>query len=318
MRVNLNKTLISIAFFMLPLTSLIAKTDTITNGKQVIKVDYSYKFNRSELQQTEQWLKDVTDSLLMVYGEWPKDEFEIIVKSTHRGRGPVPWGQVNRDDPNRVSLFINPDYGFDAVSDDWTAYHELSHLLIPYRGYGDLWISEGLASYYQNIIQARSGMLNERQFWNKLISGFERGKRQTNYSHLKLSKVSDNMRRYRNHMRVYWSGVLFWLTADLEIREQSNNKQSLDSLLKQLKYCCEKRDMSSTSIMRKLDQLYGGKTFTPLFYKFRNSYKIPDYQPILKSMGIEKSNRWSRLRINKNARLANLSEQIFLGNLQKK
>ena len=317
MIIHFSKLLISLVFLILPLSSSNATTDTITNGKQKIKVDYSYKFNRSELQQTEHWLKNVTDSLLMVYGEWPKDEFEIIVKSTNRGRGPVPWGQVNRDDPDRVSLYINPEYGFDAVAEDWTAYHELSHLLIPYRGYGDLWISEGLASYYQNIIQARSGKFNEKQFWNKLISGFERGRKQNNYSHLKLSKVSDNMRRYRNHMRVHWSGVLFWLTADSEIREQSNNKQSLDSLLKQLKNCCEKRDMSSVSIMRKLDQLYGCKVFTPLFYEFRNSYQIPDYQPLLKTMGIEKNNRWSRLQINKNARLANISEQIFLGNMQK-
>ncbi len=309
-------TLLSLIIVFLVTDNVAAKTKTLTNGKQSITIDYSHKLNYSEQLQTHYWLQDVTDSLLMVYGEWPKDEFEIKVSTTTRGSGPVPWGQVNRDQPDRVSLFINPEYGFDAVAEDWTVYHELSHLLIPYQGFGDLWISEGLASYYQNILQARSGKLNQEEFWMKLISGFERGQKQTNWSTIRLSKVSDNMRRYRNFMRVHWSGVLFWLTADINIREASNNKHSLDSLLKQLKNCCEQRAMSSRSIMHKLDELYGSKVFTPLFYEFRNSYRMPEYQTILRKIGIDKKTRRSKLVINKEAKLANLGEQIFQGTMK--
>ena len=36
---------------------------------------------------------------------------------------------------------------------DWTASHEFAHLLLPYVS--DKWVSEGVASYYQNVLQAR-------------------------------------------------------------------------------------------------------------------------------------------------------------------
>ena len=58
---------------------------------------------------------------------------------------------------------VNPESSMQEITNDWTAFHELSHLLIPYRGHGDLWFSEGLATYYQNIIQARAGVLSEAE-----------------------------------------------------------------------------------------------------------------------------------------------------------
>ncbi len=40
---------------------------------------------------------------------------------------------------------------------DWTATHEFSHLLLPRISWRQKWISEGFASYYQNVLMARAG-----------------------------------------------------------------------------------------------------------------------------------------------------------------
>ncbi len=305
--------LISIQMVIFQAT-LQAKTLTLKNNNQSIQIQYTHKLNDAELQQTQRWLKTVTDALLTVYGEWPKNTFEIDITTTHVSSGPVPWGMVKRGNPDKVSLVINPDYGFKAVEKDWTAYHELSHLLIPYRGYGDLWISEGLASYYQNIIQARSGKFNENKFWMKLIEGFERGRQQKNWSTVKLSKLSGNMRRYRNYMRVHWSGVLFWLSADVKLRENSNNIKSLDRALRQLKNCCEDKQMSARDIMLKLDDITEENIFTPLFYEFRNSFAVPEYRSLLKKMGIEKKPDTASLLFNNDASFSIFRKSIFNGN----
>ncbi|HFB66609.1 MAG TPA: hypothetical protein ENJ60_13825 [Aeromonadales bacterium] len=291
---------------------LLAKTESIVNGNQKITIRYASELNSFEQQKTKKWLQNVTDSLLMIYQKWPKDKFEINVRVTARGRGPVPWGQVERDNTDKVTLYINPDYGFDAIEDDWTVYHELSHLLLPYRGYGDLWISEGLASYYQNILQARSGRLNEKQFWDNIISGFERGKDQSRWSEVSLSTISDNMRRYKEFMRVHWSGVLFWLQADVKLRTVSQNRQSLDTLLQKLKICCENTEMSAREIMSKLDKLSGYKIFLTSFNKFRKSYKMPDYMPLIKHLGVQKNNKL--IEKNEQAESADIAKKIFTGN----
>ncbi|VAW80164.1 hypothetical protein MNBD_GAMMA13-1500, partial [hydrothermal vent metagenome] len=198
--------------------------DSITHKNQYINVQYEPTLTRAERQQTYTWLQQVSNALLTVYGVWPKDIFNIKIQHSSNRDSPVPWGQVNRGNPNTIALTINPDFDLRDFSQDWTAYHELSHLFIPYQGHGDLWFSEGLASYYQNIIQARSGLLSEVGLWGNLANGFARGRQQNTYSHLPLAEISDHMGRYRNFMRVHWTGVHYWLTADMVLRQQSQNK----------------------------------------------------------------------------------------------
>ena len=206
-------------------------------------------------------------------------------------------------------LVINPRHGYDVLVNDWTAFHELSHLLIPYRGHGNIWFSEGLATYYQNIIQARSGLLDETEMWTKIAAGFERGKKQQRWNHINLSQVSDRMRENRQFMRVYWSGVLYWLHADIELRQQ--NKGSLDDALERLKTCCESHSMSAKGIARKLDILTRANVFIPLFDEYSTSYQIPNYQTILTDLGIQASKWGLGIELHNDAPLANIRKKIY-------
>lgn len=273
-------------FLSLIAASALTHSDLIKHADQQIHIQYTSSLDKAESQQTYRWLQQVTGALLTVYGAWPKDTFNIAIQRSSSRHSPVPWGQVTRGNPDTVTLVINPEFNLQEITDDWTAFHELSHLLIPYRGHGDLWFSEGLASYYQNIIQARSGLLSETDLWQKLASGFARGHKQNSWSQVDLVKISDNMRRYRSFMRVHWSGVHYWLTADIKLRQQSQNKMTLDTLLKQLKDCCEHKSMSAAAIARKLDRLAKTDIFKPLFDEYRASHAMPDYQRVLSDLGV--------------------------------
>ena len=87
------------------------------------------------------------------------------------GSDPIPWAQVHRSEVDRVEFLTSPGATYADLKRAWTGYHELAHLLIPYRGWGDSWFSEGLATYYQNVLQARAGVLDEQQMWQKLYEG---------------------------------------------------------------------------------------------------------------------------------------------------
>jgi hypothetical protein len=263
-----------------------ARSDSIMHSDQLIHIQYAATLEKAKHQQTYLWLQQVAEALLTVYGEWPKDKFNITVQSSSSRHSPVPWGQVTRGEPDTVLLVVNSESDFKEITSDWTAFHELSHLLIPYSGHGDMWFSEGLATYYQNIIQARIGLLSETGLWDKLASGFERGRKQNQLSHLNLTEISDNMRKYRNFMRVHWSGVHYWLTADIKLRQQSQNKTTLDSLLKQLKACCQHSSMSAAAIAEQLDLIADVDLFKPLFDEYRDSLAMPDYEPVLAALGV--------------------------------
>ena len=150
-----------------------------------------------------------------------------------------------------------------------------------------MWLSEGLASYYQNIIQARSGRFDAMEMWRRIVAGFERGQKQQHWRQLSLTEVSDRMRETRQFMRIHWSGVLYWLTADVTLRKDHNT--NLDQALKQLKGCCENTKMSAREIVHKLDELTGTQVFSPLFQRFAESKAMPDYTFLLADLGVVNS-----------------------------
>lgn len=304
-------------------TVLIASTeahsDSLSNANQRIDIEYTSPLDSNKRQQLKLWLKHVSDALLTVYGAWPKDRFDITIEHGGAGSGSaVPWGQVQRGTPDKVLLVVNPESSIQDITADWTAFHEFSHLLIPYSGSGDGWLSEGLATYYQNIIQARSGVLSETGLWNKLASGFERGREEKHWSQKDLTEISDNMGKYRSFMRVHWSGVHYWLTADIALRQQSQNKITLDKLLERLKTCCQHKSMSATEIVEQLDLLAGREIFKPLFVKYRASHAMPDYQPTLTSLGVifDPQSHKPGLSLTANAPDAEIRKSIYKGNGQ--
>lgn len=263
-------------------------------------------------------LIEYSDALRTVYGELPREKMNISVKTDTDNSNPVPCGQVTMSTLDEVFSVINPDACFKQVSSDWTAFHKLSHRLIPYKGYGNLWFSEGLATCYQNIIQARAGLMSETRLWNKLVSGFERGRQQNNLPHLDLVEISNNMHKYRNFMRVHWSGVHYWLSADIKLRQLSQNKQSLDTVLNQLKDCGQNQSLSAEEISKKFDELVrvnqpDVNIFKPAFDKYKASHATTDPAPLLVSLGVNYNHK-DALILSTVALNADIRKRIFIGN----
>lgn len=277
-------------------------------------IEFASNIPNHKKPMLEAWVRHAKKSLRLIYGTLPVNNFKTIIKASNRGKSTVPWGEVNRHYPPEVTLIVNINSNLDALKSDWTIYHEFSHLLIPYDAGDSRWFSEGLASYYQNVTQARVGMFDEQTMWQKLYRGFERGNKQQNYRHQKLSHVSDNIAQNRNYMRIYWSGALYWLQADIALRKRAKNTgkpYSLDTALKQLQSCCFDTYLSTPEIVKKLDKLSESKIFSTLLVEFSSSYAIPDYLKLLRSLGVETKN--AHVTLNNNAPLSSLRADIFSG-----
>lgn len=188
---------------------------------RLLEIELSQQVATSQREAVIAWVRSAADALARVYGHWPQDRWRVRVTTYAGGGDPVPWAQVQRGDPDTVAFYIDPDASLSRLQKDWTAYHEFSHLLIPYRGWGDMWFSEGLASYYQNILQARHGLIDEREMWQRLYEGFMRG-RDNRRPDLSLAELSPRMRENRSFMRVYWSGAWYFLRADTALRRRSS------------------------------------------------------------------------------------------------
>ncbi len=259
-----------------------------------------------------EWINATANNIKHVYGRFPNPEAKIVVIPTMENswgsNSPVIFGRVTRRGGESVELFVNPDRPIEEFYADWTATHEFSHLMLPLLRQRYRWISEGFASYYQNMVMSRSGRYSPELAWQRLSDGLERGRESR--PELSLNEAAaGGIRQAR--MKVYWSGAAIALMADTQLRSRSGGKKSLDSVLGQLQACClpSKRQWSGPRLFEKLDSFLDVPVFMPLYRQYANAEGFPDVAPVLLELGISK-NSDSTVYLNDDASLADTRKAI--------
>lgn len=260
---------------------------TLTDDGRILQVHISDEFTPAQRDNLLAWIDFISGSLRHVYGHWPRQEWRISVSPVSAtGSDPIPWAQVKRGAVDRVEFYTAPQATAAQLKQEWTGYHELAHLLIPYRGWGSAWFSEGLATYYQGLLQARSGVITEQQAWQSLHDGFLRGQAEKQFDGKTLRDVSAAMRKSGGFMRVYWSGAWYFLSLDIRLRQQSGGRQTLDMALRKLNDCCADEHLSAPAMVAKLDELNEILLFEPMYAKLDASTQIPAWESLFASVGV--------------------------------
>jgi hypothetical protein len=257
----------------------------------VLLLDWRGSFSTAQQEKMKTWLLSAVETVSLLHGAPPRPEIRISLQP-YSAKSAVPFARVLRNDPEGVLFYVNPDRPLDEYINDWTAYHEMSHLFIPYPGKKDIWFSEGLASYYQNVLQARAGLLTVDEAREKLRAGFARGKNDSKHAQLTLGELSPVMLERHAFMRVYWSGALYFLQADLLLRDsltEEHSSRTLDDVLQEFGQCClnTAQTWSGLAIAAEFDRISDTDIFTTLYAEYARSTAIPDYETLLDSAQLE-------------------------------
>jgi hypothetical protein len=258
-----------------------------------------------------EWVTSGARALVSAYGRLPVPDVQLLVVPIGHGREPVPWGEVQRGAGDAVHLYIDQRRPAAEFMADWVLVHELSHLLHPNISATDRWLSEGIASYYQNVLRARAGLMSAERAWDKLHAGFERGIRGTAPGR-SLADASETMMRDRSFMRVYWSGAAIALLADVELRRRSGGAQSLDTALAAFGACClpADRSWSAPELLGELDRLTGTGVFMELYRKYVDSDHFPELGALYADLGLQPMSETS-LRLDPTAPQAAICAAIM-------
>lgn len=259
-----------------------------------------------------EWIEATANDVALVYGRFPNPNVKIIVIPTTENSwgsdAAVIFGRVTRRRGETIELFVNPDRPIEEFYADWTATHEFSHLMLPLLKQRYRWISEGFASYYQNVLMARAGHYTQAFAWQRLRDGFARGRESR--PDLSLNEAAASGIRYAR-MKVYWSGAAIALLADIELRRRSGGAESLDTVLGQLQACClpSRSQWSGQRLFKKLDSFLETPVFMPLYRKYANTEGFPDFAPALLELGVNTDGDGT-IRLNNSASLTVTREAI--------
>ena len=254
---------------------------------------------RRYVEKMRDWLSPVVQAVSFA-DQFPNPDLQVIALSvTARDGSPVPFGHVIRNQGETVRFFVDPSRTIESLHHDWTASHELAHLKLPYLSGSGRWLSEGFASYYQNVLQARLGFYSEREAWQRLGRSFSRA-----------APIGEGMSPieatqtefWRSRLMIYWSGAAFALLADVELRKRGG---SLDATLAQLA-TPQKRSWRSNELMRKLDELSKTNVFTTLYQQHANSDGMPPTEALFDELGVMASGE-----LSDSAPLASLRREIM-------
>jgi len=216
-------------------------------------------------------------------GVFPVPNAQVIVVPTSPSSYPIHFGHTGRSGGASIVLFLPTDVDAAQLQGDWIAVHEFAHLWHPFIRREDAWLSEGLATYLQEVLRVRAGLLRADAAWQRLREGAQLGQGTTR----SLQEETRRMPFEHNYQRVYWAGAAIALMIDVELRERSGGALSLPQLLARLREEPRlfMRALSAAELLRELDRLAGLPLCEALAARYLQG-PLPDLGALYQELGI--------------------------------
>jgi predicted metalloprotease with PDZ domain len=155
------------------------------------------------------------------------------------------------------------------------------HLAFPSVPERHHWLEEGLATYVESIAQARAGLLTREQVWRDFLVGLPKGQPQSGDRGLDGTPTWG---------RTYWGGALFYLRADLLIRQRTGNRLGLEHSLRAILAAGGSidRDWTIDQVLDVGDQAVGLPVLRELYEEMGSRPVMVDLGELWQQLGIKR------------------------------
>jgi hypothetical protein len=219
-------------------------------------------------------------------GRFPERRFTVFVVSVPGAGEAVPFGSAWYGGGPHVVLLVGAEATEQALRADWTAVHEIFHATMPPIDRDDSWLSEGFATWHQEILRARAGMQTPAAAWQEVESGFRRGRRRG--GDLPLEQESRAMHANHSYHRVYWAGAALALLLDVDLRRASGGARTLDDVLRWMREIPGGlgRPVTAREAIAYVDARLGEPRFGRLAATWLARSEFPDVAPVQAWLGV--------------------------------
>jgi hypothetical protein len=220
-------------------------------------------FKGDQAEMLESWLTQGVNATRATLGIYPTPlELHLYPRKSNQ---PVPWAYTRRDGKGSVHFHVDTRFGLKKFVEDWTVYHELAHMALPYLGPEYRWFSEGFASVMQYQIMAQAGVLQSKldESYRTKVSPHLRWFN----SDLSAASIAKRLMDNRQYPAAYWGGAYFFIIADKLLSQKHNT--SLIELISHYQDCCRTKDNNLTDVITSLDNILDDKLFSELMRQYQ-------------------------------------------------
>ena len=230
-------------------------------------------FSPTEKQRLQNWIIRTDAALTDLVGELPFTR-HIFFHRRDGSREPVPWAHTQRGQTQGVHFYVDLSYPQQDFDEDWTAPHELSHLVIPYLGRKHAWFAEGFASYMQYQVMMQMGVLTNADAQQRYQQRINRAQDRFALDDLPFAEAAPKLRAMGQYPTMYWGGAVYFKQVAQQLEAQG--RISLLATLSSYVSCCRNEVMTIQTLIERLDQLASGEVFRHCMDEFERQPGFPD------------------------------------------
>jgi predicted metalloprotease with PDZ domain len=222
------------------------------------------------------WAQRAGGDVAAYYGRMPVPRVLVIV--VPGGRRAVGYGTTMGNGGASILIWVGAGAREEDLRRDWVLTHEMVHLGLPNLPRGQSWMEEGLATYVEPIARARHGHVGMEEVWTDLVRRTPQG-----------APGAGGLDANRGFGAIYWGGALFWLLADVEIRERTDSRRSLEDALRAVGDAGGSIAVTwpVERVLDTADRALGVKVLGPLYARMARSGERVDLQALWARLGIE-------------------------------
>ncbi|GAA0421188.1 hypothetical protein GCM10009133_32100 [Cocleimonas flava] len=228
------------------------------------------------------WIEKSAIAVADYFEQFPVKNLKIAITP---GSGSRIGGNAYYRATPLIVLRIQPDITEQQLQQDWVLVHEMVHLAFPLMEDDHGWAQEGLATYVEPLVRLKAGIVKEKDVWLWLLKGTPNG----------IPKEGERgLDNTRSWGMKYWGGAIYFLLADIEIREQTNNKLGLEDALRAINHSGASMAADGTWPISEVfsigDKAVGTQTLMNLYNKMKSKAFDPELENIWKKFGISLKN----------------------------
>jgi len=245
-------------------------------GGAEVRVEIARQITWVSRQALIHWVRTAATAVSDYYGRFAVRQLTITVLAGGEGR--IGGGEAVGGTSIRVQL--GRQTRASDLHDDWVLTHEMFHLGFPDLPSEYLWMNEGLADYLEPIARCRIGNLTATEMWKQIVEGIPEGLPQTG---------DQGLDQTHTWGRTYWGGTLFWLLADVQIRQQTANRHSVDDAVRAILNAGGNGSSRwrLSDVLETADRATGTSVLTDLHAQMGLHPWAPDLEALWPRLGIE-------------------------------
>lgn len=256
------------------LVALLSSAICSTSASATISAwHFANEFSTEQQSQMKTWLTEVQAGLQRLFGP-PPDQHEIHLKRQTSSNTPVPWAHTAKGPIRAVHFYVDTSFSPADFREDWTAAHELTHMLFPYVG-EDRWFAEGLASYLQYQVMYAAGHIEWDAAAAKIKERFHRVERSAVPKDWSVLKHNANLEQQRDYPRLYWGGAAYFARVDRRLWETTGTR--FTEIVREYTQCCySSQRTNAMDLLDLFDQISETKVFAQTYQEEMQTDGTPD------------------------------------------